>query len=197
MVDIILASASPARIAILKNAAIHFTARPANIDERAIESRLASSGKSPPAIAMALAEAKALAGADTDPQTLIIGADQILLNDGRQWNKPSSLAEAHNQLMTLSGQTHELHSAIAIVRAGAVEWRHEAIAKMTMRQLTRDMVDRYLAEIGKAALSSVGAYQIEGIGIQLFERIEGDYFSILGLPLMPLLGYLREVGAVR
>ena len=197
MVKIVLASASPARSAVLGNAGIEFTTRPANIDERAIEKPLAASGELPERIAMALARAKALAAANDQPDALIIGADQILSADGRRWNKPASLVEARDQLMMISGRTHELYSAIAVVRAHKVIGQHGEIAKMTMRHLTRDFVDQYLAEIGTEALSSVGAYQIEGPGIQLFERIEGDYFTILGLPLLPLLGYLREFGAIK
>ena len=197
MVKIVLASASPTRIAVLGNAGIEFTARPANIDERAIEAPLAASGESPEKIAAALAKAKALDAAKGQPDALVIGADQVLSADGRRWNKPANLVEACGQLMMLSGRTHELYSAIAVVRAQEVTWHHVEIAKMTMRRLTRDFVDQYLAEIGEVALSSVGAYQIEGPGIQLFERIEGNYFTILGLPLLPLLGHLREVGAIK
>jgi septum formation protein len=196
MVKIVLASGSPARIAILRNAGVEFTIKPANIDERAIEAPLAASGELPRKIAAALAEEKALATANSEPDALVIGGDQILLADGRRWNKPANLAEARDQLMTLSGRSHELFSSIAVVRAGAVTWRHGDMATMTMRQLTNNVVDSYLAEIGETALSSVGAYQIEGPGIKLFERIEGDYFTILGLPLLPLLAHLREVGAI-
>jgi septum formation protein len=196
MVKIVLASGSQARIAILRNAGIDFTIKPANIDERAIEAPLAAAGELPKKIAAALAEEKALATANSEPDALVIGGDQILLADGRRWNKPANLAEARDQLMTLSGRSHELFSAIAVVRAGAVIWRYGDMATMTMRRLTKNAVDSYLAEIGETALSSVGAYQIEGPGIKLFDRIEGDYFTILGLPLLPLLAHLREVGAI-
>jgi len=197
MAKLVLASASRSRIALLKNAGVNFTSMPARIDERAIEAPLAACGKTPAEIAMALAEAKALSAADSEPDAFVIGADQILAADGRRWNKPASIAEARDQLMTLSGRAHELHSAIAVARGGNVAWRHGETARMTMRRLPADLVNAYLTRVGEAILSSVGGYQIEGPGIQLFERIEGDYFTILGLPLLPLLGYLRSAGVIR
>lgn len=197
MANIVLATASQARIAILGNAGIEFAAKSANIDERAVEAPLAASGASPAKIAMALAEAKAMAVGNKEEDAFVIGADQTLSADGERWNKPGSLNQAREQLMTLSGRMHELCSAIAIVRAHEVIWRHSEIAQMTMRDLTGEFIDQYLAEVGEAALSSVGAYQVEGRGIQLFEHIDGDYFTILGLPLLPLLAILRELGAIK
>jgi septum formation protein len=196
MVPIVLASASPTRIALLRNAGIEFTAMPAQIDERTIEAPLAASARPPARIAAALAEAKALSVAAEKPEALVIGADQVLSADGRIWHKPAGIGEARDQLIALSGQTHELHSAIAVARQGTIGWRHSEIVRLTMRPLTAGFIDDYLARVGKEALKSVGSYQIEGPGIQLFERIEGDYFAILGLPLLPLLAHLRSSGAI-
>lgn len=196
MPKIVLASASPSRTAVLRNAGLDFTARPAAIDERSIEAPLIAAGASPADIAMALAEAKALALATNAPEALVIGADQVLSADGQCWHKPASLSEARDQLLALSGQTHTLETAVAVADAGAIAWRHADTARMTIRQLSAKQVDAYLGEVGEKALASVGAYQIEGPGIRLFESIEGDYFAILGLPLLPLLGFLRQAKAV-
>ena len=129
-------------------------------------------------------------------EALVIGADQTLDVDGNRWTKPATVAEAREQLARLSGHAHQLHSAVAVARDGAVAWRHRDSAQLTMRPLSATMIDAYLAEVGDAALASVGAYQIEGPGIRLFDRIDGDYFTILGLPLLPLLAYLRGEGAI-
>ena len=196
MVPIVLASASPTRIALLRNAGIEFTAVAAQIDERAIEAALAASARPPAEIAAALAEAKALSVAASRAGALVIGADQVLSADGRAWHKPSSIGEARDQLIALSGRTHELHSAIAVAREGTIGWRHSETVRLTMRPLTAGFIDDYLSRVGREALRSVGSYQIEGPGIQLFERIAGDYFAILGLPLLPLLAYLRNAGAI-
>lgn len=197
MRELVLASSSLSRAALLKNAGIAFTAQPAAIDERAVEQPLAEAGQSSAEIALALAEAKALTVGEVRPDALVIGADQVLAGAGRRWSKPESLAEAREQLLALSGQTHQLHSAVSVVRRTDVVWRHCETARMTMRRMTPQSVDRYLAEAGESVLASVGAYQIEGPGIRLFERIDGDYFAILGLPLLPLLAFLREEEAVR
>jgi septum formation protein len=196
MVPIVLASASPTRIALLRNAGIEFTAVAAQIDERAIEAALAASARPPAEIAAALAEAKALSVVASRAGALVIGADQVLSADGRAWHKPSSIGEARDQLIALSGRTHELHSAIAVAREGTIGWRHSETVRLTMRPLTAGFIDDYLSRVGREALRSVGSYQIEGPGIQLFERIAGDYFAILGLPLLPLLAYLRNAGAI-
>ena len=194
MSRIVLASASPARIALLENAGLDFTARAAKIDERAIEAGLA--GHPPAEIAMALAEAKALDVAKSEPDALTIGGDQVLALGATRFHKPADKAAAKAQILALSGRTHELISALAVARGGAILWRHSDRALMTMRALSPEAVDAYLDRAGTAALSSVGAYQLEGPGIQLFEAIEGDYFTILGLPLLPLLHFLRSEGAI-
>jgi nucleoside triphosphate pyrophosphatase len=197
MPKVVLASASASRIALFRNAGLEFAARPAAIDERSVEAPLVAAGAAPSGIAMALAEAKALAIAIDTPEALVVGADQVLSAEGRRWHKPSGLTEARDQLLALSGKTHALETAVAVARGGAIAWRYGATARMTMRKLSAAEVDAYLGEVGEKALASVGAYQIEGPGIRLFEAIDGDYFAILGLPLLPLLQFLHEAGAVR
>jgi len=193
---IVLASASPARRALLAAAGVRFTVHPAAIDERAVEIPLIAGGASPADVAAALAEAKAVAVSRAADDALVIGADQTLDLDGTRWTKPANMAEAREQLARLSGREHRLHSAVAVARAGRVLWLHAESAGLTMRALSATAVDAYLADTGDAVLESVGAYQIEGPGIRLFERIDGDYFAILGLPLLPLLAYLRGEGEI-
>jgi septum formation protein len=193
---IVLASASPTRRAMLTNAGVRFTARPAPIDERAVEASFIAADASPMRIAEALANAKALAVRAESEATIVLGADQVLEGDGRRWNKPASLEEARAQLRALSGKTHALHSAIAAARGGRIVWKAADSARLTMRPLTEAFIDGYLAEVGEAALGSVGAYQVEGLGIQLFDKIEGDHFTILGLPLLDLLAFLRREGEI-
>jgi septum formation protein len=193
---LVLASGSAARSALLAAAGVSFTIRPAAIDERAVEIPLTAGGASPADVAAALAEAKAVAVSRDAPDALVIGADQTLDFDGRRWTKPATLAEAREQLARLSGREHRLHSAVAVARDGRVTWHHAASAGLTMRPLTASAIDAYLAVAGEAVLSSVGASQIEGPGIRLFDRIDGDYFAILGLPLLPLLAYLRAEGEI-
>lgn len=194
MATIILASASAARKAVLAGAGVAFEVIPANVDERAVEAPLLAAGKSPAEVALALAEAKALAVPSGD--ALVIGADQTLDLDGARFVKPESIAAARDQIEALSGRTHRLHSGLAGARGGRIVWRHVGTAALTMRALSAGEIDAYLARVGEAVLGSVGAYQIEGPGIQLFEAIEGDHFTILGLPLLPLLKWLRAEGAL-
>jgi septum formation protein len=139
-----------------------------------------------------LAETKAAKIAQTAPDALVIGADQMLEADGRWFDKPPTLAAARDQLLTLAGKTHTLPTAVVIMRGDQRIWHHVATPRLTMRAFGAAFVDRYLAEVGTKALSSVGAYQLEGPGAQLFDRIDGDFFTILGLPLLPLLAFLRE-----
>lgn len=193
---VVLASASSARRALLAAAGVAFEVKPAGIDERAVEVPLIAGGASPADLASALADEKALAVSREDGGTLVIGADQTLDVDGTRWTKPANLAEAREQLALLSGREHRLHSAVAIARGGSLLWRHREEARLTLRALTAAEIDAYLAEAGEAALMSVGAYQIEGPAIRLFDRIDGDYFAILGLPLLPLLRYLRGEGEI-
>jgi septum formation protein len=194
---VVLASASSARRALLQASGVLFDVRPAGIDERAVEVPLIAGGASPADLASALADEKAVAVSLQDGDALVIGADQTLDVDGNRWTKPANLAEAREQLARLSGREHRLHSAVAIARGGTLHWRHREEARLTLRPLTAAEIDAYLAEVGEAsALMSVGAYQIEGPAIRLFERIDGDYFAILGLPLLPLLRYLRGEGEI-
>ena len=189
---LVLASASPTRRRLLAEAGIDAEARPAPIDERATEAPLLRAGATPRDIAVALASAKALAASEAAPAALVIGADQTLDLDGERMTKPSDMDAAGQQLLRLSGRSHKLHSAVACARDGTILWQHVESPTLTMRKLAPDDIARYLAAVGEDALSSVGAYQLEGRGIRLFERIDGDFFAILGLPLLPLLAFLRS-----
>jgi len=191
---LVLASKSDVRGKMLAAAGLRFEIRPAQIDERAVE---AEGGKPDAAVAAGLlARAKASAIARALPGRLVLGADQTLARGTRRFAKPTSRAEAEDQLRGLRGRTHELHSALALVRDGVVLFECVDGARLTMRDISDRFLDSYLDMMGAAALSSVGAYQLEGIGIHLFERVEGDFFTILGLPLLPLLGYLRQNGLI-
>lgn len=182
---LILASKSAARNALLAGAGLRFESSPAPIDERAIENKVL--GKPPESVALALAEAKALSVSQERPAALVIGADQVLALDGSLLHKPADLAEAREQLLRLRGRAHRLHAGIALARDGDVLWSSVEIATLIMRAFTDAELDAVLAAEGDAVLGSVGSYRLEGPSIQLFESIEGDYFTILGLPLLPLL----------
>jgi septum formation protein len=187
---LILASQSRARQDLLANAGIAFEAVPAAIDERAVERE--SGLSSPDDVAARLAREKALFVSARHPGRYVIGADQTLALGARRFSKPVDRAGAAEHLRALAGQAHALHSAVAVVRDGEVLFADVATARMTMRPLADNAIGAYLDQAGTAALSSVGAYQLEGLGIHLFERIEGDHFTILGLPLLPLLKFLRR-----
>ncbi|MCC6981727.1 MAG: Maf family protein [Bauldia sp.] len=193
---LLLASTSPTRRLLLERAGIAFTAVAPKVDERATELPLLDEEATPTEIAEALALAKAKAVSRHHPEDLVIGADQTLDFGGMSLSRPESLESARRQLLALAGGSHWLRSAVCCVKGEAVLWQHVASAEMAMRPLTAEEVSRYLAEIGDDAVATVGAYQIEGPGIRLFERIEGDYFAILGLPLLPLLAFLRSAGAI-
>jgi septum formation protein len=193
---IILASGSPFRKKLLENAGIAFTAVPASIDERAVEATLEGSGATPEDVALVLAEAKALDVSEKYPGTLVIGSDQTLSLGDDVFHKPADMEAARRHLLKLSGRTHHLNSAVVLVRDGETLWRHVGIARLTMRVLDPGFIGHHLSRVGAKALSSVGAYQIEGEGIQLFGKIDGDYFTIVGLPMLPLLAALRERGAI-
>jgi septum formation protein len=192
----ILASGSSSRRALLKNAGLDFEVAPAELDERAAEAPLLKAGAAVEDIALALAMAKASMVSEAHAAALVLGADQMLELDGERLTKPSDMEAARRQLLQLSGKTHTLHSAVVCARDGEIVWQHVEPAHMTMRQLTPQLIGHYLAAVGPAALSSVGAYQIEGRGIQLFEKIDGDFFAILGLPLLPLLAFLRAEAVI-
>ncbi|MGJ8569109.1 MAG: Maf-like protein [Hoeflea sp.] len=191
---LVLASASPFRKTLLENAGLVFDIEPAQIDERAVEEPL--SDLTPEDVASVLAEAKAQDVSSRNPGAIVIGPDQTLSLEGTIYHKAANMDEARRRLLALSGRTHELNSAVVLVRDGETIWRHMSISRMTMRDLDPGFIGRHLSNVGDRALSSVGAYQFEGEGIQLFERINGDYFTIIGLPLLPLLAQLRELGAI-
>jgi septum formation protein len=194
--SIVLASASTARTAMLAAAGVSHRVDPATIDEGAVKRRLVAEGADAQRIAGRLADDKALAVGARHRDALVIGADQMLDCAGELFDKPRSPAEARAQLERLSGREHRLSSAVAVVREARVLWRHCAVARMRMRTLSPSFLDSYLAAAGDSVLLSVGAYRLEGLGAQLFERVEGDYFTVLGLPLLPLLGFLREQGVL-
>ncbi|MGQ0686287.1 Maf family protein [Bradyrhizobium sp.] len=191
---LVLASQSRARQMLLGNAGLAFQAVPADVDERAIQQK--SGLLKPGEIAALLAQEKALSISATMPDRHVIGADQTLALGQCMFSKPEGRAEAAEQLRALAGNTHELHSAVAVARDGKILFSGVEVARMTMRLLTAEEIDGYLDSAGEAVTASVGAYQLEGLGVHLFERIEGDHFTILGLPLLPLLAFLRGQGLV-
>ena len=193
---IVLASGSVHRKQLLKDAGIDFTVEPCDLDERAIEAPLMESGVGPEDVAAVLAEAKAVDVSERHRGEIVIGADQTLSLGDEVFHKPANMDAARKALLKLSGRTHRLNSAVVLVENGLVTWRHVATADITLRPLDPGFIGRYLAATGAKALTSVGAYQIEKEGIQLIEKIEGDYFTIIGLPLLPLLAELRKRGEI-
>ena len=191
---LVLASTSSTRIALLRNAGVDFEAMSPGVDERALETPLPAGGASPTEIALALARAKAIA-LDV-PGALVLGGDQVLDLDGERFVKPADRADAARQIARLAGRTHHLRTAVALASEGEIVWELVSTASLTMRPLSEAAIERYLDEAGESALWSVGAYLLEGVGIQLFSAIDGDYFSILGLPLLPLLEILRQRGVL-
>ena len=187
---LILASQSRARQTLLANAGISFEAVPAEIDERAVQQ--ASNLSAPGDIAALLACEKSLSVSSRLTGRLVVGADQTLALGPRLFSKPAGRAQAAEQLSALAGRTHELHSGVAVARDGKILFADASSARMTMRRLGEAEIEAYLDEAGEVVTSSVGAYQLEGLGVHLFERIEGDHFTILGLPLLPLLAFLRS-----
>ena len=187
---LVLASRSDIRGKILAAAGLRIEIRPSQINERAVEAK--SGAADAAAAARYLARAKADAVAALLPGRLILGADQMLARGARRFGKPADRAEAAEQLRTLRGRTHELHSALALIRDKEVVFACVDTARLTMRDFSDRFLNDYLDMAGEAAVNSVGGYQLEGIGIHLFERVDGDYFTILGLPLLPLLAFLRQ-----
>ena len=185
---LVLASTSPYRAAILRDAGVAFDAQAASVDERAVEAPFLEAGLDPAGLAQLLAEAKATDVSARRRGALVLGADQTMALDGALLHKPADMREARSRLLDMSGRVHTLNSALAIVRDGETVWRHLSVAQMHVRTLSPSVVDR--------ALTSVGAYQVEGEGIQLFDRIDGDHFTVIGLPLLPLLAELRDLGAL-
>lgn len=196
---LILASKSASRRAMLDAAGVIYEAVPADLDERAVEAGLA--GAAPAEVAEALAVAKAAAVAALHPQALVLGSDSLVVADGRRFDKPRSVEEAAEHLRFFSGKVMELHSAAALVRADAgiagCEWSHTSVARLQVRALSEDFIAHYLSREWPAIGHTVGAFRIEGLGVQLFEHIDGDQFTVLGMPLLPLLGALREAGVLR
>lgn len=186
---LVLASQSKVRRALLEAAGIPVEARPAHLDERAIEQQVTGG---PGEVALTLAREKARTVAAMSDRGIVVGCDQTLALGERRFSKPADRAAARDQLLALRGKTHALHSAVAVCRNGAVTFGHVAVARLTMRDFSEGFLDSYLDASGPAVTASVGAYQLERTGIHLFEKVEGDHFTILGLPLLPLLDYLRR-----
>jgi septum formation protein len=195
MTPVILASKSAARAQVLTGAGVSFQTAGSGVDEDAVKDAMLAVSEGPLEIARALAEAKALAVSQAQPG-LVIGADQTLDLDGRLYDKAADIESARERLKLLRGQTHLLHGAVAVALNGQVIWRDVATASLTMRDFSDDFLEDYLATEGPHCLGSVGCYRLEGPGAQLFSRIDGDYFGILGLPLMGLLELLRGQGAL-
>ena len=191
--SLILASASPSRRQMLASAGLSFNIEPAGVDEEEITRSLGSRA-APQELASTLAEMKAVKVSSRRPEAIVIGADSTLACNGRLFDKPPTLDAARKQLMALRGQTHELFSSVVVARGGERLWHWSERARLTMRPFSESFVDAYLARAGAGVLTSVGAYQLEGLGAHLFTRVDGDYFTILGLPLLPLLSFLAGHG---
>lgn len=193
---LILASASPFRQHLMREAGLQFSAIPAEIDERAVEQPIRESGATPEEVARQLAIAKAMDVSRRYPGAYVIGSDQVMSMAGRMFHKCLSREEARSQLGEMRGATHRLSSAIAIARDGKTLWTHVSVADMTFRKFSDTFLNRYMETAGDKVLLSVGAYQYEGLGQQLFEKVEGDYFTIIGLPMLPLLAALRDLDVI-
>jgi len=189
----ILASGSASRRAILENAKVSFEVDPADIDEGAVKDSFSGD---PSALALKLAELKALEVSNRRPGALVLGSDQVLEFDGKAYDKARSVEEAEARLRQLRGQTHYLQGGIALARDGEIVWRHQATSTLVMRDFSDAFLAEYLENAGDILTKGVGCYAFEGLGAQLFERTEGDYFAILGLSLIPVLGALREQGVL-
>lgn len=193
---LVLASASAARAAMLGAVGIETEALPARIDEASVKATLLAESAPPRDVADKLAELKALRISARRPGRLVLGADQVLVYDGQIFDKPRDLSEARTHLAALRGRMHILLSAAVVVLDGQPLWRHVGSARLTMRPFSDGFLDWYLDRLGDLALTSVGCYHLEGLGAQLFARVEGDYFTVLGLPLLELLGFLRARGVL-
>jgi septum formation protein len=191
---LVLASRSSARRALLEAAGVPLEPRPADLDERGLEAEAASTA--PAAVAAFLARNKAAAVAAACRGRLVLGADQVLALGTTRFSKPADRTAARAQLLALCGRTHELHTAIAFIQDETILFEYVDTARLTMRSFSEHFLDLYLARASAGATTSVGAYQLEGLGIQLFERVDGDYFTILGLPLVQALGFLRRYGCL-
>ena len=194
MSSLILASQSQSRKAMLSGAGVPFIARPAQVDERAIEAGM--TGAKPGEVALALARAKALAAADRASGDWVLGSDSLVSVAGRRFDKPGSREEAADHLRFFSGKVMELHSAAALARSGRVDWDHADLARLKVRELSPAFIESYLAQEWPAVSGCVGVFRIEALGVQLFESIEGSHFTVLGMPLLPVLAALRARGAL-
>ncbi|MEQ8404912.1 MAG: Maf family protein [Oceanicaulis sp.] len=192
MIDIVLASGSASRRALLENAGVAFTIDPADVDEGALKDRFTGD---PGALALHLAEAKALE-VSRRRDGLVIGADQVLEFDGRTFDKARDAHEARTRLELLRGRTHWLKGGVAFARGGEIVWRHSSACRMVMREVSDAFLDDYMARAGDILTKGVGAYAFEGLGAQLFEHVDGDFFAVLGLDLLPVLAELRRQGAL-
>jgi len=193
---LVLASASPARAAVLRQAGLSIDQVPAAVDEEEVKHALRAEGSPAAHVAETLADLKAQHVSRRQGGAFVIGADQMLECNGVWFDKPADMDHARAHLRALRGTTHDLITAVAVVRDGARLWHHVATARLTMRPFSDAFIERYLADIGEDACRSVGAYQLEGLGAQLFSKVDGDFFTILGLPLFPLLDFLRGHGIV-
>jgi septum formation protein len=191
---LVLASQSKVRLAVLEAAGIPVEARPAHLDERAIEQQAGAAG--PGAVAQTLAREKARTVAAMSGNGIVVGCDQTLALGERRFDKPADRFAARDQLRTMRGKIHELHSAVTVCRNGSVTFNHVAVARLSMRDFSDQFLESYLDAAGAHATDSVGGYHLERTGIHLFDRIDGDHFTILGLPLLPLLGHLRDEGVL-
>ena len=192
--EVVLASASRSRLELLRRAGLQLRAEPARIDEAEVKTSLRAEQADAAAAAETLAELKAVKVSRRVPGALVIGGDQILECEGRWFDKPPDRAGAAAHLRALGGKTHTLATAACVVRDGIRIWHHREAPRLTMRPLDEAFIESYLEAAGPEVLETVGAYRLEGLGAQLFTKVSGDYFTILGLPLLPLLGFLREHG---
>lgn len=193
---LVLASQSIHRKNLMENAGLEFKCQPADIDERTIELAIKDTGATPKELALILANAKALDVSQKISDAYVIGSDQTLSLNDELFHKPEDMEAARRTLLKLSGQTHTLNSGVSIAKNGETIWQHVSIAELTMRELSPEFIGRHLSEAGESVLTSVGAYQLEKQGVQLFEKIEGDFFTIVGLPMLPLLAQLRELNVI-
>jgi septum formation protein len=196
--SIVLASASPVRRQLLESAGLEFDVEVSNVDEVIVRQALAEEAADiePGDLAEVLARAKAEDVARAVDADIVIGADQVLAMDGAIYAKAETIPQARRQLLEFKGKVHQFHSAVAIVKDGSFHWVHVEEVSVHMRDYSSAFVGRYLAAAEEDALKSVGCYQIEGLGVQLIDKVEGDYFTVLGLPLLPLLGELRKLGVI-